>query len=206
MSLRSGLGVALWAGLAAVSWAATTPDAMTLYRQRRYAEARAAFQALLEANPSDADACYYLAMSLQRGPAPSLDAARTWLGKAVKLSPGNETYLAEYAGVTLLMAGRDSSFVLALEGRNAMTKAVSMNPGDVEAIEGLVEFYAKAPWPLGDSDKAMELASQLARRDAKRGSAAYLKIAGFFESQGQADRARAASEAAQRLAPRAAAE
>jgi hypothetical protein len=47
-----------------------------------------------------------------------------------------------------------------------------------------MEFYAKAPWPLGDADKAMEQAAEIARRDPKRGAAAYRDAGGIFEKRG----------------------
>ena len=64
-----------------------------------------------------------------------------------------------------------------------------------------MEFYAKAPWPIGDSDKAMEQAAEIARRDAKRGAAAYRDIGAIFERSGRAELALCAAQAAQRLAP-----
>jgi hypothetical protein len=63
-----------------------------------------------------------------------------------------------------------------------------------------MEFYAKAPWPLGDADKAMDLAGQIARRDAKSGAAAFNRVAGIFESKGRDDLALLARQSAQRLA------
>jgi tetratricopeptide (TPR) repeat protein len=186
----------------AVAAAAPVDDALALLKQKRYPEARAALEKILAADPANAPACYYLALDLQRGPEPSLDQARGWLEKAVKLAPDKEPYLAEYGGVSLLIADRDNSFVAALEGRNAMVKAIAMNPADLDARDGLMQFYAKAPWPLGDPDKALELAAEIGKRDPRKGSAAYLLLAKVFKAQGHADREQAAADAAQRLAPR----
>jgi tetratricopeptide (TPR) repeat protein len=182
--------------------ASPVDDAAELFRQRRFAEARAALEPIAAAQPSNAEASYYLGMALLRlgGPA-SLESSRLWLGRAVKLDPENEGYLADYAGVCLLMADRDSSFSLALEGRDAMTRAIAEKPGDLEACEGLMRFYAKAPWPLGNADRALALAAQIARSDPKRGLAAYRSIGATFERSGRADKAQAASQAAQSLAP-----
>jgi hypothetical protein len=44
-----------------------------------------------------------------------------------------------------MMADRDSSFSLAMEGRDAMARAIAENPADLGACEGLMRFYAKAP-------------------------------------------------------------
>ena len=75
-----------------------------------------------------------------------------------------------------------------------------MNPSDLDACEGLMRFCAKAPWPLGEPDKALALAAEIARRDPKRGSAAYRLIAALFDKQGRREQALLASQAAERLA------
>ena len=181
--------------------ASPVDDAAALFRQKRFAEAKAALEPIASADPANAEASYYLGMSLLRlgGPA-SLDSSRLWLGKALKLAPDNEGYLADYAGVCLLMADRDNSFSLALEGRDGMTRAIAANPGDLEACEGLMRFYAKAPWPLGNADRALALAAQIAKADPRRGLAAYRSIQASFEKSGRAEKAQAASLAAQSLA------
>jgi hypothetical protein len=187
--------------LAAALCASPVGDAVSLFGQKRYAEARAVLEPVVASEPANAEASYYLGMSLLRlgGPS-SLDASRPWLAKATKLEPDNEGYLADYAGVCLLLADRDSSFSLALEGRDAMTRAIAANPGDLAACEGLMRFYAKAPWPLGNADRALALAAQIARSDPKRGAAAYRSIQGTFERNGRAAEAQAAAKAAQSLA------
>jgi cytochrome c-type biogenesis protein CcmH/NrfG len=121
-------------------------DAVALYGQKRYAEAKAILEPLAASEPSNAEASYYLGMAfLKMGGPASLDSSRLWLGRALKLSPGNEGYLSDYAGVCLMMADRDSSFSLAMEGRDAMARAIAENPADLGACEGLMRFYAKAP-------------------------------------------------------------
>jgi tetratricopeptide (TPR) repeat protein len=190
-----------WSETVASAEAAPLTDAIALYKLRRFAEAKAAIERIVAAEPSNATALYYLAMAVQRVDPPSLDAARPLLAKAVHLEPGNEAYLAEYGGVTMLLADRDRSLGLALDGRDAMAEAIRMNPADIDAREGLMRFCAKAPWPLGDPGKALDLASEIARRDPRRGEAAYRLIAVLFEKQGRTHEASAAAQAAQDLAP-----
>jgi tetratricopeptide (TPR) repeat protein len=187
--------------LAAEAAASPVGDAVTLFGQKHYAEARAVLEPVVASEPANAEASYYLGMSLLRigGPS-SLDTCRPWLAKATKLAPDNEGYLADYAGVCLLLADRDSSFSLALEGRDAMSRAIAANPADLAACEGLMRFYAKAPWPLGNADRALALAAQIARADPRRGAAAYRSIQGTFERNGRTAEAAAASKAAQSLA------
>jgi tetratricopeptide (TPR) repeat protein len=195
-----GLGLPLLLGV--LGAAGPADDAISLYKQKKYAEARAALEPLAASQPSNADAAYFLGMTILRAGGPtSLDSARYWLAKAAKLSPQNEDYLAQYAGVCLLMADRDNSFSLALEGRDAMARAIAEDPGDLEAREGLMRFYAKAPWPLGDPSKALSLAADIAKVDPRLGEAAYRSIAELFERSGRKEQARSASQAAQNLAP-----
>ena len=196
-ALACASAVALYSG------ARATPlsDAEALYKAGHLTEARALLEPLARADNPDPAARYYLAMALQDSGGPkSLDQAHDLLVKATALAPASEVYLAEFGGVCLLLADRDSSFTMALAGRNAMVKAVGLDPADLDAREGLMEYYAKAPWPLGDADKAFEQASEIARRNPANGVAAYRKIAGIFQRAGQAARAEFARTAAQNLA------
>jgi Flp pilus assembly protein TadD len=189
-------------GLSPVLAATPLADAEALYNGKHYAEARALLEPLVAAEPSNAVASYFLGMTYLRAGGPSsLDSARLWLGKATKLAPDDEGYLAEYAGVCLLMADRDGSFSLALEGRDGMARAIAANPGDIEAMEGLMRFYAKAPWPLGDAGKALSMAADIAKRDPTKGGVAYKSLAASFDRQGRTPEATAANQAAQSLAP-----
>lgn len=187
-------------GLIPAAGASPAGDAAALYRQKKYAEARAILEPLAASEPANAEALYYLGMvfSRQGGPA-GLDSARLWLGKAVKLAPANMSYLADYAGVCLMMADRDSSFSLALEGRDAMARAVEGDPANIGACDGLMQFYAKAPWPLGNGSRALELAAHIAKLNPRRGVAAYLAIAAIFDKAGRAQDALLATQAARDL-------
>jgi tetratricopeptide (TPR) repeat protein len=199
------VGLCLLAGAAlAAPHASAAPlgDAKTLFEQKKYTEAKAILEPLVAAEPANSSAAYFLGMTYYRqgGPA-SLDKARQWLGQAVKLAPDDAGYLAEYAGVCLLMADRDSSFSLALEGRDDMTRAISINPDDFEAREGLMRFYAKAPWPLGDTNKAFEMAAYVSTKDPKRGAQDYRALAETLRKSGHPDQADSAAKLAQSLAP-----
>ena len=199
--LRPPLLAAVLGALVPALGASQIGDALALYGQKRYAEAKAILEPLAAAEPSNAEASYYLGMAFLKlgGPA-SLDSSRLWLGRALKLSPDNEDYLADYAGVCLLMADRDSSFSLAMEGRDDMERAIAAKPADLGACEGLMRFYAKAPWPLGNAGRALALAAQIAKANPKRGLAAFRSIQATFEKGGHAGEAQSAAQAAQSLA------
>jgi tetratricopeptide (TPR) repeat protein len=188
--------------LAGAAMGAPLGDAKALYEEKKYPEAEAILAKLVAADPANPSAAYFLGMTYYRqgGPA-ALDKAKQWLGKAVNLSPDDAGFLAEYAGVCLLLADRDSSFSLALEGRDDMTRALSLNPDDFEAREGLMRFYAKAPWPLGDSGKAFQMAAYVATKDPRRGAEDYRVLAQALRKAGRTDQADTALKFAQSLAP-----
>ena len=197
------LGAALCALAAVAPSLPGTPlgDAEALYQQDKFAAAKAMLEPIAAAEPANAAAAFFLGMSLLRLGGPTgLDQAHVWLSKATRLEPSNEEYLAEHAGVCLLMADRDNSFSLALEGRDGMERAIEADPTDLEAREGLMRFYAKAPWPLGSVSKARSQAAEIGRRDPARGKAAYLLLAKIFEKKGEHGDALSATEAAQSLA------
>ena len=199
-----GLCFGLLAGIIACTVARSAPldEGRALFRQKRYAEARAVLEPAVAADPANAAASYFLGMAILRAGGPgALDASKVLLGKSAKLEPANAGYLADYAGVCLLLADRNDSLGLALEGSRDMARAIEMNPDDMEARDGLMQFYAKAPWPLGNSVKALSLAAEIAKRDPKRGLAAYQAIAALFERRGLHEAALAAGRAAQSLAP-----
>ncbi len=200
--MRKG-ALACGAAGVAFTWAMGSPlsEGMELYKQKRFGEAKAVLEPLAGAPAPDPLACYYLAMTLEDMGGPrALDQAQVLLDRATKLAPDNEAILSEYGGVCLLLADRDSSLTMAMAGRNAMVRAISENPADLDAREGLMSFYAQAPWPLGDADKALDQASEIAKREPKRGLAAYRKIAGIFQKAGKTSRAESAQLAAQNLA------
>jgi tetratricopeptide (TPR) repeat protein len=179
-----------------------TEAAIGLYNAKDYPEAAAVLGKIAAANPKNAAACYYLGMALERQTGgPGLDDAVSWLGKAVALAPENATYLADYGGTCLLIADRERSFTYAVRGRDAMGKAIALNPANLDAREGLMKFYAQAPWPLGSSDLALSQAGEIGHRNSVRGLRAFLRLARTFERAGDHAAAREACHAALKLDP-----
>ena len=168
------LSVAL---VSAAAFGAPLDDGIALYRAKRYGAARAALERVVAADAGNAAACYYLGMTLESGPGPK-DAAEavTWLARAVELSPGNDSYLAEYGGASLELARRTRSYTACVNGRDAMLKAIQLNPDDLDARDGLMQFYARAPWPLGSRSRAYEQAREIRQRDPLRGILATLGL------------------------------
>jgi tetratricopeptide (TPR) repeat protein len=153
---------------------AATPfdDAVSLFQAKNYPAARAAFEKIATAEPNNAAACHYLGLVLlRRGDRTALDDAIVWLEKAVKLEPKNATYLADFGGTSLQLANRNRSYGAATRGRDAMEKAIQLDPANLDAREGLLQFYDRAPWPLGSSAKAAAQLEEIRRRDPDRATA-----------------------------------
>lgn len=140
--------------------------AIALYNAREYPAARAALEKIAAAEPDNAAACYYLGeVLLLRGDSRALDEAIRWLEKAATLEPTNADYLADFGGASLQLAGRNNSFTAAIKGRDAMEASLRIDPGNLDAREGLMQFYQRAPWPLGSSAKADAQLEEIRRRD-----------------------------------------
>lgn len=140
-----------------------------LFAMRRYPEARIAFEKILAADPKNAAACHRLGLAIKaRNDTPAYEEAIKWLEKAVELEPKNPIYLGDYGGTSLLLAARTSSFSAATKGRDAMEKAVALKPDYLDAREGLVQFYQRAPWPIGSNAKANAHLEEIRKRDPDR--------------------------------------
>jgi tetratricopeptide (TPR) repeat protein len=151
--------------------AADLKGAIALFDAHRYPEARAAFESIVAAQPQNAAAAYYLGRSIEpRADANALPEAIKWYEKAATLEPENATYLARFGGASLILAGRTHSYFDATRGRDAMEKAVKLNPNDLDAREGLFQFYHRAPWPIGSSAKAAAQLEEIRKRDPARGT------------------------------------
>lgn len=143
--------------------------AVELFRAHRYPEAREALERIVTANPREARACYFLGRTLElRGDAHALTEAVVWLRRAAELEPNNSRYLGRYGGASLLLAERTHSLGAARRGRDAMERAVALNPDDLDAREGLLLFYQRAPWPLGSRSRATSQLEAIRQRDPGR--------------------------------------
>lgn len=159
--------------LAGVAGAATDfAAARALFDQKHFAEARTAFEQIVAAEPDNAAACHYLGRAfLAQNDRSSLEQAVKWLGRAVELEPNNAHYLGIFGGASLQLAERTRSPFAATHGRDAMEKALALEPDYLEAREGLFQFYQRAPWPLGSSAKAAAHLAEIRQRDPARGAA-----------------------------------
>jgi tetratricopeptide (TPR) repeat protein len=140
--------------------------ALELFKARRFPEARDAFERLVAASPNNAAAAHYLGRTiLARNDQAAIEESLRWLGKAVELDPHNAIYLGVFGGASLQLAGRTNSLSAANKGRDAMEKALAIDPDYLEAREGLFQFYDRAPWPIGSSAKAKAQLEEIRKRD-----------------------------------------
>jgi len=142
-----------------------------LFNARKYLEARAA---LLPYGKGDANAAYYLGraeMELN-----GADKAADWFELAVKMNPKSAVYydwLARAYGTQAQHASRFKLPFLASKARNAWETALALDPENLDVRDDLVSYYTQAPGVLGGSkDKAREMASEIKKRNAFRGSMA----------------------------------
>jgi tetratricopeptide (TPR) repeat protein len=157
----------LFCGAAALTRAETSLEqAIARFNAKDYPAARAMLEKITAAEPDNAAACYYLGeVLLLRGDAQALDDAIRWLDKAATNEPTNADYLADFGGASLQLAGRNNSFTAAIRGRDAMEASLRIDPENLDARQGLMQFYQRAPWPLGSSAKADAQLEEIRRRD-----------------------------------------
>lgn len=140
--------------------------AIELFSARRYPEARVALERIVAATPDNAAALHYLGRTLvARHDLGAVEEGLRHLARAAELEPRNAVYLGIYGGAALQHAGRTRSLLHATRGREAMEQALALDPGYLDAREGLFHFYQRAPWPLGSSAKADAQLEEIRRRD-----------------------------------------
>ena len=102
------------------------------------------------------------------------------LEKAVAAEPNNSDYvmwLARSYGRRAEIANPLSVMGLASKSRQYFEKAVALDPGNIEALNDLLEFYLEAPGFLGGGlEKARATVAQIARVNAAEGQWAQSQI------------------------------
>ncbi|MCC6414891.1 MAG: tetratricopeptide repeat protein [Opitutaceae bacterium] len=146
--------------------------ALEQFSAKQYPEARTAFQILTLDEPANARARYYLGrIAMKRGDA---DDAILQFEKAVELDPGNSGYHAELGGAygnAAEKASLLSQMSFAKKCRAALEHAVELDPGNLDARQGLVDYYRQAPSFLGGGLlKAYDQARSIRQRDLERGT------------------------------------
>jgi tetratricopeptide (TPR) repeat protein len=147
--------------------------ALALFEKKHFAAARMAFEKIVTTQPRNAEAWFYLGRAITRVQTDNdaYEQAVKWLAKAVELEPANPKYLGIYGGTSLSLASRTSSISAVIKGRDAMEKALTIDPGYNDARDGLYQFYIGAPWPFSSGAKAAAHLEEIRKRDPERAAA-----------------------------------
>jgi tetratricopeptide (TPR) repeat protein len=142
------------------------PDALA--EAGHFKRLRAVVEQRLKANPSDAQAHYYL--SKVRASAGDFDGAIAAAGKAAALDPRSAEYRFQVGVAVGEKARKERSFGLARRLKREFESALAMDPMHVGARVALIQFHLQAPWIVGGSEKAArKLVPEVARLDPVRG-------------------------------------
>ncbi len=175
MSIRTfGLFTITCLTLATPGRAQSLDRGRQLFVEQKIIEAKAEFLALQKMGDQAAATSYYLgriAIIENDG-----DAAVRHLERAVELEEANALSHAWLGNAIRLVTPRASKFKMALLARRMKKeweRAVQLDPNQLDARVGLIQFYAYAPgfWG-GDKDKARAQVAEIAKRNIFRGALA----------------------------------
>lgn len=142
------------------------------------AERRDALQAVVAAEPSNAEAHYLLAKALYD--LRDYDLAEEPAQRAVELRPGEARHhllLGRVTAARIRRAGLLKKFAMARKIRSEFEAAVAADPRDFDARLALTAFYAEAPWIVGGGiDKAMAQAREIAALSPMEGHLAQAEV------------------------------
>ncbi len=146
--------------------------ALALYKSKQYPDARTAFQILSVEEPQNAKVRYFLGViAMKRN---DFDDAILQLEKATELDPTNSSYFAELGGAYGSAADKASLLAqinLAKKCRHALETSVELDSDNLDARQGLVDYYRQAPSFLGGGImKAYAQATEIRQRDLFRGT------------------------------------
>ncbi len=148
---------------------------------------RSLVEPLLEANPNDPQALFFMARYKEA--AGDYDGALVLMEKALALEPKNADFhcmLSFIYGRQVLRAGIFRKIGLARRVRREAETALKLNPDHVEARLILIEYYRLAPGIIGgDKARARALAEEAVKLDPVRG---YIAQATIAHQEGLAER------------------
>ncbi len=146
-----------------------------LFEAKKFPEAKKFFESYTKANQNDPIGAYYLGrIFLREG---NYDKAIAWLKKAVDLDETNSDYhlwLGRGYGIKAQRAGLLKKASAAKNVKKHFEQAVGLNPDNLDARMGLLQFYQMAPGIMGGSkEKAKEQAEAIKQRDPYKGYLAF---------------------------------
>ena len=158
---------------------AADPTPASLVHDGHFKQARPLVEQQLRNNPKNPDALVLMArIDLAYN---NHEQAIKLLRQAIAVEPGNSdahVYLAEAYGYKIQHAGMFDKMGMAKTIRKESERAVAADPGNLDALESLMEFHLEAPGMVGgNKDEARELAQRIAELDPVRGDFAQAGIA-----------------------------
>lgn len=137
---------------------AITTQKVKLLVEARDKKALANADALTKAEPKNAET--WILLTRSRLQANQAEAAIESAEKAIKLAPNNSQshfWLGNAYGARVGQVGMFSQMSMAPKIRDAFEKTVALDPNNLDARKGLLQFYLQAPSVIGggkDKDKA----------------------------------------------------
>lgn len=176
MKTISAIFAAVWFNMFACGAAGAVEDYSSLLRARRFAEVERIANARLAQQPDDANALAAKADAIAASdPDGRIDEAIRLGEQCIAAHPqqsGCHLALANALGVKAKHAGPVSAMSYATKIRDAITRAVELDPHNTDARFALLDYYMQAPALIGGGKgKARALAAQT---DAINPSAARL--------------------------------
>lgn len=171
MTSRSAFAAAALIVAAHTVGAQCSPAIRQLSNQRKFDEARAQVQSILAANPNDDQAVHCLGvismdMNRPREAIPQFE-------RAIKLnekSSAHHLWLGDALGSTADSTSKLKQPFLARRIKGEFERAVELDPRNIDARHGLIQFYVRAPGFMGGSmDKAKEQAREIVKVNPIRG-------------------------------------
>ncbi|TKJ40770.1 hypothetical protein CEE37_07335 [candidate division LCP-89 bacterium B3_LCP] len=147
-------------------------EAIALFENKDYEEARPIFQALIDEDKTNAEANFYLGrIALAADDDPKQ--ASKWLKKAVKYDDSRAEYhflLGQVYGMRAQDASIFKAPGLAKGVKKQFLRTVELDPDHMDARFGLMQFYLNAPGIMGGSDeKARVQAEEIKTRNPVMG-------------------------------------
>jgi tetratricopeptide (TPR) repeat protein len=173
---------------AAAMASAATPDQLVDYG--RFKQARAVLEQQLRSHPNDAHLCW-LSARVHRAFG-DIQGGAALAQKAVQLDPNNADYHLTYAELEGRIAQQSSmmkQLILVRTIRKELDAAAQLDPKNVDAQWGLLQFYWMAPSVAGgDKSKARALSASIAKLDPVQGLSAEAQFAADDKNFAQAEK------------------
>ena len=181
MRLKSLLYFAIGLLISIRAFAADGPDPETLIEQQHYKQARRILEQRLSQNPKDLRATELLGKINLEGK--QNDTVIKMMQPVLAQNPNNAEYHIILADAYGQKAGSESAgmFEKMRSGRTMKKEgdlALSLDPKNVDALQGMIEFHLQAPGIVGgDKKKAEEYADRLVAIDPVKGNFKKAEIA-----------------------------